>query len=90
MPVYLDLHRDDKKTSEDLPKSEEAGLRVRVVVKLKARGRRGESYCILDAPDKETILRYHLMNGLRCDWIEEVTSLQGFGANGNTIFIQSN
>ena len=56
---------------------QETNLRVRVIRIIRVSGGR-EIYCLLDAPDIETILRYHLKNGFDCDWIEEVTSLQSY------------
>jgi len=41
-------------------------------------------YFLLDAPDKETILQFHLRSGFDCDWIEDVTSIKSY-EDGNAI-----
>ena len=75
MPIFLDIHHTTKTPHKDFELKSD--LKVRIVQTIRARGGR-ETYCILDAPDKETILQYHVKNGLRCDWVEEVTSLQSY------------
>ena len=32
-------------------------------------------YCILDAPNKESVEKHHQKFGIKCDWITEVKSV---------------
>ena len=34
-------------------------------------------YCVLNAPDKESVIRHHKQAGIDCEWVEEVKSTKG-------------
>ncbi len=72
VPIYLDKHEDTLKGSAH--SKEEIGLHVLVLMKVKIEN---ENYCLLKAPDPESIVSLHAREGIRCDWIVEATSLEG-------------
>lgn len=34
-------------------------------------------YCLLDAPNREAIIKHHEKHGIKCDWITEVKTTKG-------------
>lgn len=34
-------------------------------------------YCVLNAPDKDSVIRHHKHADIDCEWIEEVKSTRG-------------
>ena len=74
LPIFLDVHSIGTATEDELIKSQNAprdelGLRV-VNILYNLEG--GVIYCMLDAPNKEAVEKYHGNMGVKCDWIMEV------------------
>lgn len=73
MPRYLDTHVHSLDVESHLhrgPKSAD-GILVLEIIHVEE----WRYYCLLDAPDIESVERFHLRDGITCDWIGEVTSV---------------
>lgn len=77
MPKYLDAHKmrgfDEAslRQAKDSPK-DEFGVTHHDILYNKEEDK---LYCILDAPDKESVEKHHQKFGIKCDWITEVQSV---------------
>jgi hypothetical protein len=75
MPVYLDSHtRPLSRKSKSRPRNTSKNRRKITVLEI-IRVRENKCYCLLEAPDPESVEQFHLRDGIRCDWIEQVTSI---------------
>lgn len=70
MPLFLDTHTHPINREPSL-ENEHSVVSVIDIINTK----HDRSYCILDAPSPESVERFHLKEGIKCDWIEEVTSI---------------
>ncbi len=74
MALFLDTHTRSVSRKSSLnaaPLSEDNQVSVIQIFNVDS----GEQYCLLDAPNLESVKQFHLQEGVTCDWIEEVTSL---------------
>jgi hypothetical protein len=74
MPTYLDAHDLGNMTEEQLKQAQnspkdEFGVTTENMLYNKEVNM---LYCILDAPNKDAVIRHHQKFGLKCDWITEV------------------
>jgi hypothetical protein len=78
LPIFLDVHSFGTATEGELINAQNAprdDLGVKVVnILYNLEG--GAIYCILDAPDKEAVVKHHDRLGVKCDWIMEVKTTQ--------------
>ena len=80
MPFYLDTHKHPL-TSGSLLKigaNSEKACEV-ILLKIINAEDQNKCYCLLDAPDRASVEEFHLQQGLECDWIEKVTSIEEIG-----------
>ena len=75
MTIYLDWHRNGISLPNAISEKKNGDFAIKIIRTIEANG---EVYLLLDAPDKETVQRYHLEVGQPCGWIEEITSMQSF------------
>lgn len=74
MPKFLDVHKmgsfDEKKLkqAQSLPKDEFGVTHENIIFSKEE----DKLFCLLDAPDKESVDKHHHKLGLSCDWIMEV------------------
>jgi hypothetical protein len=74
MPKFLDVHKmgsfDEEKLKQvqGLPKDEFGVIHENIIYNKKE----DKLFCLLDAPDKESVDKHHHKLGLSCDWIMEV------------------
>lgn len=78
MPVYLDVHKVPFKENQlrDLVKdpADEFGVRH---VNLFYNREASVCFCLLDAPNREAVLKHHDKVDIQCEWITEVTMATG-------------
>jgi len=74
MPKFLDVHKmgsfdeEKLKQAQGLPKDEFGVTHENIIYNKKE----DKLFCLLDAPDKESVDKHHHKLGLSCDWIMEV------------------
>ncbi len=76
MPKYMDTHAMGKLTSEQLKQLQKApadkfGVTHHDILYNK---KTDKTFCVLNAPNKEAVVKHHKQAGIECDWIEEVES----------------
>ncbi|HJR85345.1 MAG TPA: nickel-binding protein [Nitrososphaeraceae archaeon] len=77
MPRYLDSHKmsgfdeEKLKQAKNSPK-DEFGVTHSDILYNKEEDK---LYCILDAPDKQSVEKHHEKFGIKCDWITEVKTV---------------
>ena len=74
MPKFLDVHSLKGFEEETLRKLQQApvdefGITHDNIMYNKEEDR---FYCLLDAPDRESVEKHHHKAGVKCDWITEV------------------
>jgi hypothetical protein len=74
MPKFLDSHSLGSVTEEQLKQAQrmpkdEYGIVHDNIMYNKFENR---AYCLLEAPDKESVKKHHEKLGMKCDWIMEV------------------
>jgi hypothetical protein len=76
MPKFLDIHalgnysEDELKKAKQLP-PDEFGVKVlNIFYNMKT----DISFCLIDAPNREAVEKYHEKYNLTCDWITEVNT----------------
>lgn len=79
MPKFLDFHslkglgEEALREATNLPKDE---FDV-TAENLMYNEEEDKFYCLLDAPNKEAIVKHHEKFGFKCDWITEVKTTKG-------------
>ena len=76
MRKFIDTHHMGSLTEEQLQmlqdaKSDEFGVTHHDILYSKDNDK---VYCVLNAPDRDSVIRHHKHAGIDCDWIEEVKS----------------
>lgn len=78
MPVYLDVHKVPFKENQlrELVKDppDEFGVRH---VNLFYNREASVCFCLLDAPNREAVVKHHDKVDIQCEWITEVTMASG-------------
>jgi len=74
VPKFLDVHPlrgFDEETLKKLQNApvDEFGIKH---VNLLFNEKEDKFFCILEAPDKEAVIKHHHKAGIKCDWITEV------------------
>jgi hypothetical protein len=77
MPIYLDAHKMSGLNEESLRQAknspkDEFGVTHNNILYNKEEDK---LYCILDAPNKESVEKHHEKFGIKCDWITEVKTV---------------
>ena len=77
MPIFLDVHKIPQldKTIEEIvnsPKDEFGVTHINIFFNKEA----DLFYCLLEAPNKESIEKHHSKINMKCDWISEVTKVK--------------
>ena len=74
MPKFLDAHKmgdvseDLIKQAQNQPKDEFGIVHENILYNKEE----DKLFCLLDAPDKESVRKHHEKLGITCDWITEV------------------
>jgi hypothetical protein len=74
MPTFLDFHSLGRFTEDDLKKAQkeprdEYGVKVlNTFYDVES----GMMFCLVDAPDRESVEKHHAKFGIKCDWITQV------------------
>ena len=76
MPKFIDSHPMEPFTEAQLKAAQKAprdefGVTHHDILYNKAAGK---LFCVLDAPDRKAVEKHHAKAGVRCEWIQEVTS----------------
>lgn len=73
MPKFLDAHTldVDEKAFRQLVNAPRTELGVKFINVFYNKADR-KSYCMIDAPSREAVLKFHGMMGLKCEWLMEV------------------
>ena len=79
MPKFIDSHEMEPFTAEQLRElqnapADEFGVTHHDILFSE---KENKIYCVLDAPDAETIHRHHEKAGIRCDFVHQVDSTRG-------------
>ena len=74
MPTYLDVHELGNISEEELKQlqnspTDEFGVTHKNMLYNKEENKH---YCILEAPNKDAVVKHHQKFGLKCGWITEV------------------
>ena len=83
MPKFIDFHglkglsEETLNEAANLPNPDEFGV---MVENLMYNEDEDKFYCLLDAPNKEAIIKHHKKFGLKCQWITEVKTTKVFKA----------
>jgi hypothetical protein len=77
MPRYLDAHKMSGFDEEKLKQAknspaDEFGVTHSDILYNKEEDK---LYCVLDAPDKQSVEKHHEKFGIKCDWITEVKAV---------------
>ena len=74
MPTYLDAHDLGIATEEQLKQAQNSPKDEYGVTDHQMLYNREENklFCILDAPNKDTVEKHHQKFGMKCNWITEV------------------
>jgi hypothetical protein len=74
MPTFLDAHDLGNMTEEQLNQAQKSPMdEFGVTTKNMLYNKEVNMlYCILDAPNKDAVIKHHQKFGLKCDWITEV------------------
>lgn len=74
MPKFLDAHEmghfdeEKLKQAQDLPQDEFGVTHENIIYNKEE----NKLFCLLDAPNKESVHKHHQKLGLNCNWITEV------------------
>jgi Protein of unknown function (DUF4242) len=74
MPTFLDFHSLGRFTEDDLKKAQKEprddyGVKVlNTFYDVES----GMMFCLVDAPDRESVEKHHAKFGIKCDWITQV------------------
>jgi hypothetical protein len=76
MPKFIDSHPMGSITPETLRKlqtapKDEYGITHHDILFNKSENK---VFCVLNAPDKDSVRRHHDHHGIKCDWVEEIES----------------
>jgi hypothetical protein len=74
MPKFLNIHSLDNRSGEDIKKLEQLPLDEFDVKHLNIfyNMEMGICFCLVEAPNREAVAKYHEKSGIKCDWITEV------------------
>jgi hypothetical protein len=77
MPRYLDAHKMSGFDEEKLKQAKNSPMDEFGVTHSDILYNKEEDklYCILDAPDKQSVEKHHKKFGINCDWITEVKTV---------------
>ena len=77
MPRYLDAHKMSGFDEEKLKQARNSPMDEFGVTHSDILYNKEEDklYCILDAPDKQSVEKHHEKFGIKCDWITEVKTV---------------
>ncbi len=76
MPKFIDTHHMGSLTEEQLrglqnsPRDQFGVTHHDILYNKDA----DKVYCVLNAPDKDSVIRHHKHAGIECEWVEEVKS----------------
>ncbi|HEX5457969.1 MAG TPA: nickel-binding protein [Candidatus Nitrosotalea sp.] len=78
MPIFIDGHASKGLTSDDIERLVNLPQDKFGITHLELFFSKGENrlYCILDAPDEESVLKHHKEAGFKCDFINKVDQIQ--------------
>jgi len=74
MPKFLDVHslkgvdEETLRKAQDSPKDEFGVIHDNI----KYNKEEDRFFCLLDAPNKESIVKHHEKHGFKCEWVTEV------------------
>lgn len=83
MPFYLDSHERSASNYDAFPNSKEKEVHLIRIMNVHGDN---TDYCITNAPNRESVEAFHLEQGIKCSWIEEVNSIEEFHIDNEALF----
>jgi hypothetical protein len=73
--IFLDYHSSSNPRSKNqFPQFDKFSSHIELLIQFEV-PEQTRIYCLFEASDDQSVLEYHFEIGIRCEWIEEVTSL---------------